>query len=63
MFKPIIHNLTEHDHAFAACQHYNRLIERKPKINGTLEQKLEAIRQWEISCLNALNDAQTRLKA
>ena len=63
MFKPIIHNLTPDHHAFAAVQHYNRLIGKKPKVNGTLEQKLEAIEQWKTSCRNALGIAKDFLKA
>lgn len=63
MFKPIIHNLTDKDYAYAACQHYNRLIAKKPKGGATLQDKIEAQRQWAIACTNALDNAKRMLEA
>ncbi len=55
MFLPIIHNLSSNDPAYVAAQHYNALVGNKPKVNGTLAQKLAAISVWQLECNQALD--------
>lgn len=55
MFLPIIHNMKPDDTAYTAAQHYNALIGNKPRVSGTLAQKLAAISAWQQECRLALD--------
>ena len=62
MFYAIIHNLTQEDAAFEACQNYNKLITQKPKSQGkTLAQTIAAQKEWQNLCYSALFIAQSKL--
>ncbi len=56
MWLPIIHNMREGDPAYAMAQKYNALVAAKPKVRGTLEEKLKVISAWQIECSKALDD-------
>lgn len=63
MFIPIIHNLSENDPAYEACQAYNNLLANKPKGAGmTLDQKIEAQRLWKAQCDDALKTVKTLME-
>lgn len=54
---PITHNLSSTCAGYAEVQAYNALIAHRPKCNGKLNDKINALSAWKTDCRKALAEA------